>query len=259
MNLRYRRAGRVVSTTVGVVLLTALNGCTRPAIAHPGPSTSVVESAAARPAGSAAAALATLPVRDPDPMAGYDRDERFGAKWSDDVDVPSGHNGCDQRSDVLRRGLTDLQLKPNTRGCVPLSGTLHDPYTGRMIAFVRGPDTSDDVQIDHVVALAAAWRTGAQELTDRQRRDLAGDPLNLLAVDGPTNQAKGDSDAAQWLPPQADARCPYVARQIAVKTTYELWVTPSERDAMNVVLATCPDHSLPTEQSAEVRIPSLAG
>ena len=69
---------------------------------------------------------------------------------------------------------------------------LHDPYTGRVVAFVRGPDTSDDVQIDHVVALADAWRTGAHALTDRERGNLAGDPLNLLAVDGPTNLlAKG--------------------------------------------------------------------
>ena len=84
-------------------------------------------------------------------MTGYDRDE-FGTRWSDDVDVPSGHNGCDQRSDILRRGLTDLQLKPKTRGCVPLSGTLHDPYTGRTIEFVRGANTSDDVQIDHMLS-----------------------------------------------------------------------------------------------------------
>ena len=77
-------------------------------------------------------------------MTGYDRSALFGPRWSDDIDVPSGHNGCDQRSDIIRRQLANLQLKPGTRGCVPLSGNLRDPYTGQVIAFVRGPSTSDD-------------------------------------------------------------------------------------------------------------------
>lgn len=171
-----RRAGPVISSTVGVVLLITLTGCTArfgapdPSTATTAPGSAIVE----LPGSPAAAALAALPVREADPMTGYDRDARFGAKWSDDVDVPSGYNGCDQRSDILRRNLSEITIKPNTHGCVPLSGTLHDPYTGRTIAFVRGADTSDDVQIDHIVALADAWRTGAASLTDQQRRNLAG-------------------------------------------------------------------------------------
>lgn len=256
-----RRPGPVISSTVGVVLLITLTGCT-PRLGAPDPSTVIAAapgSEVVEPAGSPAAALAALPVRGANPMTGYDRDEQFGAKWSDDVDVPSGHNGCDQRSDILRRSMSDMKIKPNTRGCVPLSGTLHDPYTGRTIAFVRGADTSDDVQIDHIVALADAWRTGAASLTDQQRRNLAGDPLNLIAVDGPTNQAKGDRDAAEWLPPNTDARCMYITRQISVKTKYQLWLTPAEKNSMASVLDTCPEEQLPTEDSSGVAIPALSG
>ena len=68
---------------------------------------------------------------------------------------------------------------------------------------------------------------------------FSNDPLNLLAVDGPTNEKKSDSDAASWLPPNKPFRCSYVKRQIAVKSKYGLWVTPAERDAMARILTYC--------------------
>lgn len=83
-------------------------------------------------------------------------------------------------------------------------------------------------------------------MTAEQRQALANDPLELLAVDGKTNQAKGDGDAATWLPPNKSFRCQYIARQIAVKKKYSLWVTRSEYDAMAGVLTACPDQQLPT-------------
>ena len=76
---------------------------------------------------------------------------------------------------------------------------------------------------------------------------FANDPLNLLAVDGPTNQEKGDKDAASWLPPNKDFRCEYVAIQIAVKAKYDLWITQAEKDAMKRVLDTCQGHALPED------------
>ena len=126
-----------------------------------------------------------------------------------------------------------------------LSGTLHDPYTGRVIDFAKSHATA--VQIDHVVALGDAWQTGAQGWSAAQRLSLANDPLELLAVDGPTNERKGDGDAATWLPPNKSYRCDYVARQIAVKVKYHLWVTAAERAAMQRILAGCPTQPLTTE------------
>ena len=154
-------------------------------------------------------------------------------------------NGCDTRNDVLRRDLTHIILKAGTHGCLVLKGRLNDPYTGSRISFVRGQGTSNAVQIDHVVALSDAWQKGAQGWSQSRRTAFANDPLNLLAVDGPTNLRKGDGDAATWLPPRKAYRCAYVARQVAVKHRYGLSVTTSERDAMVRVLTTCPGQPLP--------------
>jgi hypothetical protein len=189
-------------------------------------------------ASSALQVLAGLPIQGRAPKTGYSRDQ-FGQAWSDDVDVEGGHNGCDTRNDILRRDITARRIKPGTQGCVVLSGTLTDAYSDAVIAFVRGETTSEAVQIDHMVALSNAWQTGAQQLTAAQRRDFANDPLNLQAVSGPVNEAKGDGDAATWLPPNVDYRCEYVARQIQVKARYGLWVVPAEHDAMARVLAGC--------------------
>ncbi|GAA1447349.1 hypothetical protein GCM10009617_30990 [Leifsonia poae] len=182
--------------------------------------------------GTALALLQTLPVKGRAPKTGYDRVGRFGTAWTD-VD----RNGCDTRNDILAR---DLRPAVRSGSCRVTSGTLHDPYTGRTIAFVRGSTTSVAVQIDHVVALMDAWQTGAQQLTQSRRIALANDPLNLLAVDGPTNEQKSDGDAATWLPPSTGYRCAYVARQVSVKAAYGLWVTQAERDAIARVLARCP-------------------
>lgn len=157
------------------------------------------------------------------------------------------HNGCDTRNDILNRDLTDKTYKANTHDCVVASGVLQDPYTGTRIDFVRGQDTSTAVQIDHVVALSDAWQKGAQQLTEDERRNLANDPYNLLAVDGPSNQRKSDGDAATWLPANTGFRCEYVARQIGVKQKYRLWVTQAEHDAMANVLATCPAQTIPAD------------
>ncbi len=119
------------------------------------------------------------------------------------------------------------------------SGSLNDPYTGKTIAFLRGQATSTAVQIDHVVALGDAWQTGAFQWTDEKRLEFANDPQELLAVNGPTNEAKGDGDAATWLPPNKAFRCSYIETQVAVKATYGLWVTPAEHDAMSRILKGC--------------------
>jgi hypothetical protein len=90
-----------------------------------------------------------------------------------------------------------------------------------------------------LVALSDAWQKGAQQLSEQQRRNFANDPMNLQAVDGPTNEAKGDGDAATWLPPRKAYRCTYVSRQVQVKARYKLWVTQAEHDAILRVLVSC--------------------
>jgi Protein of unknown function (DUF1524) len=195
--------------------------------------------------GSAMAALATLAVKGRAPRTGYDR-ALFGQAWAD-VD----RNGCDTRNDVLRRDLTASEPRLAARGCLVLSGTLDDPYTATTISFIRGKGSSAKVQIDHVVALSDAWQKGAQQWSTPRRTSFANDLLNLLAVDGPANQRKGDGDAATWLPPNKPYRCSYAARQVAVKAKYGLWVTSGERDAIARILATCPSQRLPAGQTGQ--------
>jgi hypothetical protein len=193
---------------------------------------------AAGPAADAMAQLDSIEVKGRAPKTGYER-SLFGDAWTDDVTVADGRNGCDTRNDILRRDLVDVVFKPGSNGCAVLSGTLNDPYTGTSFAFQRGPGSSAEVQIDHMVSLSDAWQTGAQQWDEFTRRNFANDPRNLQATLGWVNQQKGDGDAATWLPPNNAYRCTFVSRIVDVKADYRLWVTPAERDAIARVLAGC--------------------
>lgn len=180
--------------------------------------------------------LKDLPVRGWDRTSDFRRFQ-FGEAWSDDVNVEFGHNGCNTRDDILRRDLKSLVVRPFT--CFAQSGTLVDPYTATTIEFVRGPQTSNSVEIDHVVALADAWYKGARAWDPQRRLDFANDPRNLLAVSPKANFDKAFRDAASWLPPNQAFRCDFVARQVDVKAAYGLWLSAKERNAMTDVLARC--------------------
>ena len=193
------------------------------------------------PAGSitspatAIAALDTLVIADGYGAPDYDRD-LFGQRWAD-VD----RNGCDTRNDMLARDLADPSFKPGTRDCKVLTGTLTDPYSGASIEFVNGPDTSPRVQIDHIVALAWAWRQGAHEWSPEQRETFANDPRNLRASGEATNQAKSDSGPSRWLPPAPELQCRFVMEWTTVVVDYNLSINIDDRDAAQRVLTSCPD------------------
>jgi len=228
MNMRLRR---------GIVVLLSLIGFAAIILAAAPPvveeATKVPETPIVEVTGSAAQALETLLVKGRAPKTDYSRSQ-FGSGWAT-------INGCDTRNIILHRDLQDPLLDEN---CSVVSGILNDPYTGTVINFVKG---SSDVQIDHVIALSDAWQTGAQNLTRELRIQLANDPLELIAVQGDANQQKSDGNAASWLPSNKAFRCQYIARQIAVKQKYTLWVIPAEKQAMLDVLANCPDQTLPAK------------
>lgn len=241
----------LVPVTVLALLLTAgialdAVGLAGPTEASPSSSGQTTLPKGHPAAGTALEAVQGLTVKGRAPFADYDRD-RFGQRWAD-ID----RNGCDQRNDILRRDLTGFATKAGTDGCKVLSGHLADPFTGKGIKFKRGYETSTEVHIDHVVALADAWQKGAQQWDENTRERFANDFFNLVAVDGPTNMAKGAGDAATWLPPNKAYRCTYVAQQVAVKQSYQLWVTQAEQDAMVQVLSTCSEAKLPTRNSSSV-------
>jgi hypothetical protein len=185
--------------------------------------------------GSAVDALNKLTIKGRAAKTGYTR-EQFGNGWL-------SSKGCDTRNIILNRDLKNVAVNDK---CEVISGLLDDPYSGKVIQFLRGSESSSAVQIDHVVALSDAWQKVARALSSKTRVALANDPLELLAVDGPSNMQKSDGDAATWLPPNKAFRCMYVARQIAVKRKYNLWLTQAEHDAMVNILDKCPGQLLPS-------------
>jgi hypothetical protein len=180
-------------------------------------------------------ALNNLEVKGRAPKTGYARSQF--PHWSD-----PDRNGCDARNDTLKRDLTNVTYKVGTRDCKVIAGQLLDPFSGKVITFST---TKVVIDIDHVVALSNAWQTGAAYFDKNKRTQIANDPLNLLAVDSKLNRQKSDGDAATWLPPRKAFRCEYVARQVAVKVKYGLWVTKSEKAAMGKILSTCVGQKLP--------------
>ncbi|MET0765107.1 MAG: HNH endonuclease family protein [Blastococcus sp.] len=187
---------------------------------------------------AAAAALVDLPVAEKTSLDGYERGCGegegcvFGPAWSD-VD----RNGCDQRNDVLRRDLTEVQVREGTQGCVVVAGMLDDPYTGAAVPFAKAD--AAQVPIDHVVPLAAAWVQGAAAWTDDEREQFANDLGNLMATTRAENSSKGDSTADEWVPPDATYGCSYATVVITVKDRYALAVSPGEAATLESLLATC--------------------
>lgn len=162
---------------------------------------------------------------------GYER-TAFGKGWLD-----TDQNGCDTRNDILARDLTAKVIDAN--GCTVLSGTLADPYTATTIQFTRGAATSSKVQIDHIVPLSLAWNEGAWRWTSGQREAFANDPMNLLAVDGPTNSGKSDKSISEWLPPSGASHCTYVALYVAVHDKYDLAMSDADNSAADKLVTAC--------------------
>lgn len=161
--------------------------------------------------------------------AGYSRDA-FGTAWTDDTTITWGRDGCETREQILRRDLRAVTYRPGTSSCVVLTGILRDPYTATTIRFAKSRPL--EVQIDHVMALAYDWSQGAATWTQAKREQIANDPLNLLAVDGPENTRKSASGPADWLPPNRRVRCAYSVRFAQVSRKYRLPVRPQDKRAM---------------------------
>lgn len=173
--------------------------------------------------------LEKLQVKGRAPKTGYARTE-FYSGWPD-------VEGCSLRQRIIKR---EVGASAKLDGCDVVAGTFTEPYTGEIRHYTTKSEFAKHIQIDHIVALSDAWQKGAQYLPKETRYQIATDPLNLVAADGPANMQKGDADAATWLPANKAFRCEYVARQISVKYKYALWVTDAEKSAMAAVLVPCP-------------------
>jgi len=192
-------------------------------------ATSASTPVSSAPSGSAAASnasqqLAALKVAPNGSMSGYSRD-RF-PHWT------GQGGGCDTRDVVLKR---DGQNVKTTTDCKITSGGWLSLYDGKTFT------DPQQLDVDHMVPLAAAWRSGASKWTDDQRSQFANDLTRpqLLAVSASSNRAKGDQDPSQWKPPNHDYWCTYAERWIAVKAYWQLTVTQAEQTALGDMLGTC--------------------
>jgi hypothetical protein len=134
---------------------------------------------------------------------------------------------------LIRDADGPIQLSAN--GCRVMSGLWFDPYTA--LTFTDPAD----LDIDHVVPLADAHRSGGWAWTTDRRHTFANDltGLELLAVDDGTNTAKSDKSPDQWLPPNTDDRCRYATTWTSIKATWGLTITDAEQSTLRELLTAC--------------------
>jgi hypothetical protein len=175
-------------------------------------------------------ALRKLDVAPPGSMAGYSR-EKF-PHWSDAEefgwDVPD--TSCDARDAALIRDGRNVRVG---EGCDVTSGEWLDPYTGRTYTVPA------EIDIDHVVPLANAWRSGASSWGEVRREQYANDPQVLLSAEDNANQEKGDKGPEAWKPPNRAIWCDYAIRWVGIKASYHLSVNQQEKAALEQMLDTC--------------------
>jgi hypothetical protein len=218
---------RTVITLIASFTLLGATAC-EPVDSTGTPAASVPPGGSAPAAGpgpaAASAQLDALAVAGQKAMTGYSRD-RF-PHWR------IVEKGCDTRDEVLKRDGTGVQ---SSKDCKITSGTWVSAYDGKTFT------DPQQLDIDHMVPLANAWRSGADSWTDDKRSDFANDMTRpqLIAVSLTTNRSKGDQDPSTWKPPSQSFWCEYAQRWIVVKTYWKLTITDREKAALREMLGTC--------------------
>ncbi|GAA1788403.1 HNH endonuclease family protein [Luedemannella flava] len=227
MLLPVRSPLRVILASVACGLLLTAGSCD---VETPGSATGNGSGSGAtapkpKPGGGAAAGMLTqLKVAEWHSMSGYSRD-RF-PHWT------SQGSGCDTREAVLKR---DGRNVKTTADCKVTEGSWHSVYDSKDFT------EPGDLDIDHMVPLAAAWRAGAWDWSDDKRSDFANDMdrPQLFAVSASSNRSKGDQDPSTWKPPTKSYWCQYAVDWVTVKSYWKLTVTAKEKSALEDMLATC--------------------
>jgi hypothetical protein len=201
--------GRAV---LGIVLLTLL-GCARDDSPIPGGSAAVLYTV-----------IEELVVVEEPVRQGYSRD--LFEHW-----VDTDGSGCTTRHKVLAAQAT--ALAPGTR-CVVVEGDWELLFNGD-----RHVGTASAIDVDHVVALAEAWDSGAYAWDAEKRRNFANDTLNLIVADRQVNKDKADLDAGEWTPSDPRARCVTASKMVLTKLRYNLSVDAAERRGLLRMAAHC--------------------
>jgi hypothetical protein len=169
----------------------------------------------------------------PERIGGYDR--KLFKHWID-----ADKNGCDTRKEVL---IAEAIVKPKKGAKCKLTG-------GKWISAYDGKTYKKDssLDVDHMVPLAEAWRSGAWAWTAKQRQDFANDLSDsraLIAVSASSNRSKGDQDPKTWLPTKG--KCTYIESWVAIKVRYSLTFDTGELSVIQSYFTSCPITNISTE------------
>ncbi|MET7638685.1 HNH endonuclease family protein [Streptomyces sp. NPDC005438] len=210
---RYARGSAVVAALSAGVLLVAGTGTTAQAAPPSPPSAS-----------EATTMLGELTEQAEGSSDGYDRD-KF-PHWSDQGD------NCNTREAVLKRDGDDVEVGND---CYPTSGSWTSAYDDETFS------EPGDLDIDHVVPLSEAWKSGASSWTQEEREGFANnlEISQLIAVSAASNRSKSDKDPAKWMPPSEGYHCTYARMWVWVKHTYEMTVDTDEKAAITEALEGC--------------------
>jgi hypothetical protein len=211
----------VYARRIGVVVASAALAATSGLLTAPTAQAAMPTPVAAS---TARTYLSQLTVKAEGSSSGYSRD--LFSHWI----TQSG--ACDTREVVLKRDGTNVTQNSS---CTAVSGSWYSEYDGASWT------AASDLDIDHMVPLAEAWRSGASSWTTAKRQSFANDLTRpqLIAVTDNVNQSKGDQDPAEWLPSRTAYRCTYARAWVHVKHYYNLTVDSAEKSALQSVLNGC--------------------
>lgn len=225
-----KTAGALVGAALAVILFLADNfasgtGATPDPAPSAAPATTTKTGPTVAPSTTRTVALrklAQLDIRNEDTGHHYRRED--WPHWT-------GMRGsCDTRETILQR---DGRRVTADEQC--------HAVTGRWISTYDRVTVTDSgaIDIDHIVPLKEASRSGTREWTRAQREAFANDPANLVAVSATSNRQKSDSDPARWRPPMRGSWCWYATAWIDVKHNYGLTIDVDEAAAVKSMLNYC--------------------
>ena len=184
----------------------------------------------ATPAAEFESILSSLIVQPvPEELAEYNRKD-----WRHWVDADKDCQ--DARQEVLVAESTQTVVFTEEDQCRVESGNWVAPFTG---VVETDPGKLD---VDHLVPLANAHRSGAHSWSKDRKKEYANDlinPAHLVAVTARANRSKGAKGPEDWKPPDAGYWCQYATDWAGIKTEWVLTVTLAERDALAEMLDTC--------------------
>lgn len=149
----------------------------------------------------------------------------------------------DMREETLRNQGNDVKLldheKKTVEGfrtaCYVKEGKWEDPYSKN-----KKMKKTEDVEIDHILSIKAAYGSGGAEWSDSEKEEFANDPDNLIIASIKQFNNKNSQTPKDWLPDRKEAHCDYGKAYIYTASKYQLGITNKDKKALEKAISTCP-------------------